>query len=60
MDVFHTGVLIVDSETLILRNAAKSQGRVLDQRLADFLDFNGTRQVMILRPQEFGELDTLG
>ena len=60
MDVFHTGFLIVDGDTLVLRNAAKSRGRVLDQRLADFLDLNGTRQVMILRPQELGELDLVG
>jgi hypothetical protein len=59
MDVFHTGFLIVDSETLVLRNAAKSRGRVLDQRLSEFLDFNGTRQVMILRPQEVGDLDLI-
>ena len=59
IDVFHTGILIVDVETLWLRNAAKSRGRVLDQRLSDFLDYNGTRQVMILRPQEIGELDLL-
>jgi Protein of unknown function (DUF1460) len=56
-DVFHTGILIVDSKTLVLRNAAKSRGRVLDQRLADFFDFSGARQVMILRPQETGEVD---
>jgi hypothetical protein len=59
IDVFHTGILIVEADTLVLRNAAKSRGRVLDQRLADFLDFNGTRQVMILRPQELGELDLI-
>jgi N-acetylmuramoyl-L-alanine amidase-like protein len=59
IDVFHTGFLIVDSDTLLLRNAAKSRGRALDQRLADFLDFNGTRQIMILRPQELGELDLI-
>lgn len=57
IDIFHTGFLVVDSDTLVLRNAAKSRGRVLDQRLSEFLDFNGTRQVMILRPQELGELD---
>jgi hypothetical protein len=59
IDVFHTGFLIVSANTLWLRNAAKSKGRVLDQRLGDFFDFNGTRHVMILRPQELGELDQI-
>jgi Holliday junction resolvase-like predicted endonuclease len=59
MDVFHTGILIAESETLVLRNAAKSRGRVLDQRLSEFFAFNGARHVMILRPQEIGELDLI-
>ena len=53
IDVFHTGLLTVgEGGALALRHAAKSRGRVLEQPLAQFLAFNGTRQMVLWRPLE--------
>jgi len=53
IDFFHTGFIVVAKDgTLGLRHAARSQGRVLDQRLAQFVTDNGVRHVSLLRPQE--------
>ena len=37
---------------LLLRHAARSRGRVLDQRLAHFFAVNDVRRVSLLRPLE--------
>lgn len=53
IDYFHTGFIVVDGHgRLWLRHAARSKGRVLDQRLAHFVVENGVRHVTLLRPQE--------
>ena len=53
IDFFHTGFIVVGKDgELVLRHAAKSKGRVLDQRLAQFIAENGVRHVSLLRPQE--------
>lgn len=56
LDYFHTGFVIVrpDGE-LLLRHAARSRGRVLDERLAQFLSVNRVRRVTLLRPLELVE-----
>ncbi|MFN3657436.1 MAG: N-acetylmuramoyl-L-alanine amidase-like domain-containing protein [Pseudolabrys sp.] len=53
LDYFHTGFIVVgENGTLMLRHAAKSRGRVLDERLDRFVAKNGVRRVTLLRPQE--------
>jgi len=53
IDYFHTGFIVVgEGDALILRHAAKSRGRVLDQKLEHFIAENGVRHVSLLRPQE--------
>jgi len=53
LDYFHTGFIVVaDNDVLMLRHAAKSRGRVLDERLDRFVAQNGVRRVTLLRPQE--------
>jgi hypothetical protein len=53
LDYFHIGFVIVGpDDELLLRHAARSRGRVLDERLAHFLAVNRVRRVTLLRPLE--------
>ncbi len=53
LDYFHTGFVVVTGEGgLILRHAAKSRGRVLDQPLSRFLADNRAQAVTLLRVKE--------
>lgn len=53
LDYFHTGfVVVADTGHLILRHAAKSRGRVLDQPLSRFLTDNHVHAVTLLRVKE--------
>lgn len=53
LDYFHTGfVVVTDEGRLMLRHAAKSRGRVLDQPLPRFLAENHTQAVTLLRVKE--------
>jgi hypothetical protein len=53
LDYFHTGFIVIgDGGELLLRHAAKSKDRVLDESLARFLAVNHVRAVTLLRPQE--------
>lgn len=53
LDYFHTGFIIVGrSGTVLLRHAAKSRRRVVDEDLARFVAGNRVRRVTVLRPQE--------
>jgi hypothetical protein len=53
IDYFHIGFIVVGKDgTLWLRHSARSKGRVLDQRLAQFIAENGVRHLSLLRPQE--------
>ena len=53
LDYFHIGFVVVASDgDLLLRHAARSRGRVLDQRLTHFLAANRVRRVTLLRPLE--------
>lgn len=53
LDYFHTGFVIVTaSGDLMLRHAAKSRGRVLDQPLPRFLADNHASAVTLLRVKE--------
>jgi hypothetical protein len=53
LDYFHIGFVIIGPDgELLLRHAARSRGRVLDQRLAHFLAVNRVQRVSLLRPLE--------
>lgn len=53
LDYFHTGFVVVTGEgRLMLRHAAKSRGRVLDQPLSRFLTDNHAQAVTLLRVKE--------
>lgn len=53
LDYFHTGFVVVTGEgRLMLRHAAKSRGRVLDQPLPRFLADNHAQAVTLLRVRE--------
>jgi hypothetical protein len=60
LDFHHTGFIIVQpNRALWLRHASLSQGRVLEQPLAQFCDINGVRLMTFLRPQEVVPADTI-
>jgi hypothetical protein len=53
LDYFHVGFVILgDNGELLLRHAALSRHRVLDERLDRFLAFNRVRYVTLLRPEQ--------
>lgn len=53
LDYFHTGFVVVGADgELWLRHAARSKGRVLDERLVRFLKVNRVRAVTLLRAEE--------
>lgn len=53
LDYFHCGfVVAVPKSPLLLRHAAESRHRVLDERMNHFLERCGVRYVTVLRPQE--------
>jgi cell wall-associated NlpC family hydrolase len=51
-DVFHCGVAVVDGVTVLLRHAARSQGRVVEQTMNSFLNANRMTGVMLVRARE--------
>jgi hypothetical protein len=53
LDYFHVGfVILAGNGELLLRHAALSRHRVLDEHLDRFLVFNGVRYLTLLRPQQ--------
>ncbi len=53
LDYFHVGFVVVGPDgELLLRHAARSRHRVLDERLTHFLAVNRVRRVTLLRPLE--------
>ena len=52
LDVFHTGILVHNGERLMMRHASRSQGRVVEQKLGDFIKANRMAGVIVVRPQE--------
>ena len=60
IDYFHTGFIVSANDgALVLRHAARSKGRVLDQPFAQFVAENGVRAVSLLRPQEVWSGDVM-
>jgi hypothetical protein len=52
LDVFHCGIVINNGKGLLLRHASRSRGRVVEQRLAEFLQQNRMPGVIVVRPTE--------
>ena len=53
LDYFHIGfVMFDDGGRLLLRHAARSRGRVIDERMDRFVELNRVRYVTLLRPQD--------
>ena len=60
IDYFHTVFVVTAKDgELWLRHAARSKGRVLDQRFAQFVAESGARHVSLLRPQEVWSGDAI-
>jgi N-acetylmuramoyl-L-alanine amidase-like len=60
LDFYHAGFIVVQTDgALWLRHASLSQGRVLEQPLAQFCDMHGVRLMTLLRPQEVLPVDTI-
>ncbi len=52
LDVFHAGIAVWAGGVLRLRHASRSQGRVVEQDLAGFLNSNTMAGVIVVRPVE--------
>ena len=53
LDYFHVGFVVIGPDgELLLRHAARSHHRVLDERLPHFLSLNHVHRVTLLRPLE--------
>jgi len=52
LDVFHTGIIARDGGRVLMRHASRSQGRVVEQELSDFLKVNRMAGVIVVRPHE--------
>lgn len=50
LDVFHTGLLIEQGGTLILRHATRTAGAVIEQPLIEFVNNNELMGFIVLRP----------
>jgi len=53
LDYYHTGfVMFGNKGEFLLRHASESHGRVLDERMEQFVAVNGVRYVTLLRPRQ--------
>jgi hypothetical protein len=52
LDVFHCGILVRDGDRLLMRHAARSRERVIEQELDDFLKANRMAGIIVARPTE--------
>ena len=50
LDVFHTGFAVKRDGELFLRHATRSKGKVIDQKLSEFLKSHRMSGVILLRP----------
>jgi hypothetical protein len=51
LDVFHAGIIVRVGQTLLMRHASRSQGKVVEQELREFLAANRMAGVIIARPR---------
>ncbi len=52
LDIFHCGIIVKNGRGLLVRNAAKSRGAVVEEKLEDFLKRNRMAGVLLVRPAE--------
>jgi len=52
LDVFHTGIIMRDGNSILMRHASRSQGFVVEQELSKFLKANRMAGIIVVRPQE--------
>jgi hypothetical protein len=50
LDVFHTGLLIKNDETILMRHATRTANAVIEQDLTSFLDAHRMSGMILLRP----------
>jgi hypothetical protein len=50
LDVFHSGILILQGENILLRHATRKVGAVIEQKLTDFLKEHRMSGLILLRP----------
>ncbi|HYP30004.1 MAG TPA: N-acetylmuramoyl-L-alanine amidase-like domain-containing protein [Blastocatellia bacterium] len=55
LDFFHTGLLVEGGGEIMLRHAARSEGSVIEQPLADFLTRFRMSGFALLRPADYNE-----
>ena len=51
LDVFHAGIIVHDGKSMLMRHASRSGGRVVEQKLSEFLKANRMAGVIVVRPQ---------
>jgi cell wall-associated NlpC family hydrolase len=51
LDVFHAGIIVRDGKKVLMRHASRSQGRVVEQELNEFLKANRMAGAIAVRPQ---------
>jgi hypothetical protein len=52
LDIFHTGLIVRDNDSVMLRHASRGRGRVVDERLERFVTANRVQHVTLVRPVE--------
>jgi cell wall-associated NlpC family hydrolase len=52
LDVFHAGIIMRDGKHVLMRHASRSNGRVVEQKLSEFLKSNRMAGVIVVRPIE--------
>ncbi len=52
LDVFHAGILIRQTDAILLRHATRSKGAVVEQPLSDFLQAHRMSGIILLRPRQ--------
>jgi hypothetical protein len=50
LDVFHAGIIVRDGSRALMRHASRSEGRVVEQELNEFLKANRMAGVIVVRP----------
>jgi len=51
LDVFHTGIIVRDGKSILMRHASRSQGCVVEQELSEFLKSNRMAGAIVVRPR---------
>jgi hypothetical protein len=51
LDIFHVGIIVRGQNSINLRHASRSQGKVVEQTLSEFLKANRMAGVIVVRPR---------